>query len=110
MGLPQSNEVELDALLRGSLFEDPRLEFRPMINGDGAWAWSALEHSIQHSIDDFTGHPKPSLQDRTGATLVIDHGENPIRVTVSEGIINEIHPPTLPWTTSYRRGSVPARF
>lgn len=33
---------------------------------------------------------------------MIDHSENPIRVTVGEGIMHEIHTPALLWTNRHR--------
>ncbi len=36
---------------------------------------------------------------------MIDHGENPIRVTVGEGIVDKIHTSPFPWTDRHGSGS-----
>ena len=91
-GFAWANEVKLHATAIGPVFQGPRLEFRPMINADGAWAWSVLKDPIQHISPDIRN---PASTTGLEAAPSIHHGQNPIGPSLTQRVLPKIPAPTL---------------
>ena len=105
MGLAGADEVELHAATIRPVFKRPRLELGAVIHRDGTRPGRILEDPIQRLAHRGSGHSRRHLQYRAGATPLIDHGQNPKRATVGQGIMHEIHTPPLRGARGHRGGA-----
>src|SRR6266849_4450830 len=78
-----------------SVFERPRLKLRAVIDGARAWGCRRPEHAIQRRADRHAGHARGDLQDRTLATPLIDHSQDPKRPAIGQRVMHEVHAPAL---------------
>jgi hypothetical protein len=101
-----ANEIQFDAVPIRPVFQCARLEFRAVINGDGAGSGAIPQCPIKRLTDRLPGHSKPYLKHWSLPTPVIDDGEYPKRPTIGQRIMHKVHTPAF--VRLHRRGCRPS--